>query len=190
MPPHTTRLPLGGFAVLFVPLLAMTRCASSSATTLPSIVEHLCDRDEACPPPVSTCDSPTLASFWSAKCVEGHCQSQEVLVSCPCFDGGCQSSTTSDGGINVVVPEAAAGSTGDDAAPDHAIVPAPDGGGCSGEDAGICEVPQSVCADDRWLAYFTNVTCVAGQCRLDVAYRDCGGRSTCADHGCVRNFTR
>ena len=76
-----------------------------------------------------------------------------------------------------------------DAAPDHATVPLPDGGSCSGDDANVCELASSVCADDRWLAYFTNATCAEGRCRWDIGYRDCGSVGACVGHGCRLNIT-
>jgi hypothetical protein len=159
------------------------------------ISQQPCDRDNVCflPMPASTCESPTTLVYYSnARCAADRCQWQKFTLSCPCFGGGCQSSTASDGGINVVVPDVAAGSGGnmlDDAAPDHGMVAVPDGGSCSDEDASVCEIPASMCADNQWLAYFTNVTCAAGQCRWEVAYRDCGGRG-CAGNGCIPNFTK
>ena len=74
-----------------------------------------------------------------------------------------------------------------DVGPDHAVIDPPDGGSCSPDDASACELPRSVCADDRWLAFFSNGRCVEGTCRWAVQYMECPAK--CVSHGCTTNFT-
>jgi hypothetical protein len=212
MGPRLRATPLITFGLVFGALALVTRCGSSDSAAPEQDAgvssTNSCETDGTCSSlPASTCNAggTALLYYTDPKCVLGRCQWQQQTMACPCADGGCRFSSTTgsatisepadgavDGAIEGAERDASAhhiidGS--DDAALDHVTVGLPDGGSCSGDDAGTCQLPPSLCADDRWLAYFTNATCVDGRCRWDVGYRDCDALS-CVGGGCQLNVTR
>jgi hypothetical protein len=50
-----------------------------------------------------------------------------------------------------------------------------------------CEVPQSRCADDRWLVYYSDGKCVDGRCQWREDLFLC--QLSCGNYGCTGNFT-
>lgn len=190
--------PLIGFGVFFAALSLMTRCSSSNSAArfdqeAGVSSAEACGQDGDCSLPPSNCNAEgsAIVYFTDPKCAEGRCQWQRQTMACPCAGGGCRFSTTTGSAMMPGPADGAAGGAAeasDDGAPDHAMISIPDGGSCAASDAGVCGLPPSVCADNRWLAYFTNATCVEGGCRWDVAYRDCGAIG-CVNHGCNLNIT-
>jgi hypothetical protein len=206
-------LPLAILAIAFVALALATQC--TSATGDPSSDQGGagqvgrddsgtplgCSKDADCAPPPSTCEGPgTLVYYTDGKCVQHLCQWQTSKIGCPgssCFLGGCSGTTTAgsfggyggQAGDNNVGVEAGEAQDPSDAPIDHATVGAPDAGSCTeGNDASTCVVPPSVCADERWLAYFTNGSCRQNRCQWQVLYRDCGALG-CGVGGCILNVT-
>jgi hypothetical protein len=54
--------------------------------------------------------------------------------------------------------------------PDPAPVPC----GADAAEAGFCPLPNSVCANSRWLVFYDNAQCVSGSCTWEKRYVDCG----------------
>jgi hypothetical protein len=160
--------------------------------------------DTSCSLPPSTCEVDTLVYYSDGVCLQHQCHWQVHRMQCPglnasCFSGGCSSTDTSGSfgghggqvtGIDVDVEAAQSPEPPSDAPIDHAVVAAPDAGSCTeGDDASTCVPQPSVCADERWLAYFTNGACHQNRCLWQVEYRDCGIAS-CRDGACLPNLTR
>jgi len=201
-------LPLALMGMAFVALAAATQCTASSADPAMNSAANSegdasqmgtddsgtplgCAKDTDCPLPPSKCDGPnTLLYYTDAKCVQHQCQWQtQKTTGAYCSTGGFPGTTTAGGGGVITMPDGQAGrATIGDAAEDHPIVASPDAGTCAEEDASSCAVPSSVCADQRWLAFFTNGSCHQSRCQWEVGYRDCGATG-CQAGGCLLNVT-
>jgi len=200
--------PLALMGMAFVALAAATQCTASSGDPAMNSAANSeadasqmgtddsgtplgCAKDTDCPLPPSKCDGPNMLVYYTdARCVQHQClwQSQKQ-PGAYCSTGGFLGTTTAGGGGVITMPDGQAGvATLVDAAEDHPTIASPDAGACAEEDASSCAVPSSVCADDRWLAFFTNGSCQQNRCAWEVAYRDCGP-GKCQLIGCVLNVT-
>jgi hypothetical protein len=184
-------LPLALLGIAFVSLALATHCGSSPEPTSPSeTVSSGCAQASDCKlPPAKCASSIELQYSTDPQCVGGQCRFTMASTNCNCVSDGCQFNETigvinDEGGFPFPDP-------GDppDAPQDHAMVSSPDAGTCEADgDASACVTPPSVCADQRWLAFFTNGSCIEHQCEWQVAYRDCG--LGCANGGCIMNITK
>lgn len=205
-------LPLAFLGIAFVALASAIQCTSTTGDpatnseaeagggtgqigTDDSGTPMGCSKDNDCPLPPSTCEgNSTLVYYTDARCVQHQCQWQsQRQQGAACSGGGFLGTTTSAGSVVITMPDGQAGANFNDeasadAASDHAIVASPDAGECA-DDGGGCDVPASVCADARWLAFFTNGSCQDNRCQWQVAYRDCGDLG-CNVRGCVMNVTK
>jgi len=201
-------LPLALMGMAFVALAAATQCTASSgdpatndAVNNEADASQLgkddsgtpmgCVKDTDCPLPPSKCDGPnSLVYYTDAKCVQHQCQwKSQRQAGGYCSTGGFLGTTTAGGEAFITMSDGQAGvATLADAAEDHPNIASPDAGTCADEDASSCAVPSSVCADDRWLAFFTTGTCQQNRCTWEVDYRDCGS-GKCQSNGCVLNVT-
>jgi hypothetical protein len=195
-------LPLALVGGAFLLLVSATQCTQNDAgatndTNPPTATP--CNYRQDCPLPASRCVSANELHYYSSpQCESGHCAWITEVTHCPCYSGGCQGTTTasmslagSGGQIGGPYIDVEAGESPglSDAAIDHALVAAPDAGSCDGDDASACAMPHSVCADDRWVAYFTNGVCQQNVCQWEVNYRDCNVRG-CNAGGCILNVTK
>jgi hypothetical protein len=123
------------------------------------------DRD--CALPHSTCEGAlSLAYYTDPVCIENTCHWTRRTSPCSrgCYDGGCTQPFTA-------VPAG----------------PIDSGVECTPGDASTCELPPSVCLDQRTLLFFTNARCVAGACQVEALTRDCSDVG-CANGGCSYHF--
>jgi hypothetical protein len=202
-------LPLAVLGAAFIALAFATQCSSESVgskaaddpmdASQPGVDDSgapmiACFNDIQCPLPPSTCENGNTLVYWTRGiCVDQKCQFERARQACSnCMAGGCLGTTTASG-VPIFMSDGQAGAAGNggvsDATIDHAtIAPPEDAGRCIDQDASTCVLPASICADELWLAYFTDGQCQEGHCHWRVAYRECGGRG-CQDGACVQNFT-
>lgn len=106
--------------------------------------------------------------------------------------GACSTRDAFDGGTIDAADDATAcafctdatfGDASGPSSPPDAIAPPTVACVDAGDGGAECPLPPSVCANNVWLEYFDNGTCVDGGCSFDVAFHGC--TFGCWDGGCL-----
>ena len=154
-----------------------------------------------CPLPPSVCQDPSSMAYYSdVQCVSGQCAYTLQVYRCPgsCSSGACTASTTTASGpppdSRCVGTAGSSGSGGQSSG----TSPVPGGAGGAGSriiigGAGAmggtngCDLPPSVCNDERTLVYYTEPRCENLQCVYTTNTLDCMG--SCSNGACQGGFT-
>jgi hypothetical protein len=135
-------------------------------------------------------DSRWLVMYSPGSCLGGSCQWQKNDIDCTVVGATCGTAPPDAGAGDAQVAFISVGPVGGSGC----IVPAPPGPdpapmACdvdAAADAAVCALPPSVCADDtdhRWLVYYDDGQCVAGQCAWQKLRTYCA--YGCADGACL-----
>ena len=143
-----------------------------------------------CPSPPPACiDAGVAVSYQNGQCTAGMCSWSKVALDCAraggtsCVAGSKQNAVVdagsgADGGVLVAISGCLF------SAPP---APAPTETACStsasADASDVCPLPQSTCADGRWLVFYDNGQCTAGTCVWETRYYAC--TTGCSGHSCL-----